>query len=303
MSQVWFITGVSSGLGESIALKALDCGFTVIGTVRSRQRAAKQVEKIESRGGKCLELDITNAQACFDIYSKAQQVHGRIDVLVNNAGVSYLGPVEDFTDDEAKAQMEVSYHGPLRLIQVALPGFRSRKSGAIVNITSIAGINGLPGVGLYAASKFALEGMPWVHPTSMKLQLTRFVGLSESLAGEVEEHGIRVLLVEPGQFRTSFLSAFKTPSSKSSMEHYANTKKVFDHFQEIDGKQRGDASKAAARIVEAVAGTGMAASLDRKILRLPLGPDCLERYESKVKSMSDDLEAAREMAMSTDVDE
>ena len=110
-------------------------------------------------------------------------------------------------------------------------------------------------------------------------------------------------MVEPGQFRTSFLSAFKTPSTNSSIEHYSNTKKVFEHFQEIDGKQRGDASKAAARIVETVAGTGMAASLKGKILRLPLGPDCVERYESKVKSMSDDLEAAREVAMSTDVAE
>lgn len=159
MSQVWFITGVSSGLGLEIALKALDSGFTVIGTIRSRQRAAQEVEKIEGRGGTCLELDITDAKACFDIYKKAQQLHGRIDVLVNCAGVSYLGPIEDFTDDEAKAQMEVSYHGPLRLIQAALPGFRNRKSGTIVNITSIAGVNGLPGVGLYAASKFALEGV------------------------------------------------------------------------------------------------------------------------------------------------
>lgn len=172
MSQVWLITGVSSGLGQNIALKALDSGSTVIGTVRSRQRAAKQVEEIESIGGKCLELDITDAQACADMYIKAQQLHGRIDVLVNNAGVSYLGPVEDFTDEEAKAQMEVSYHGPLRLIQAALPGFRIRQSGTIVNITSIAGINGLPGVGMYAASKFALEGMPRVQPTSLKSPLT-----------------------------------------------------------------------------------------------------------------------------------
>lgn len=112
-----------------------------------------------------------------------------------------------------------------------------------------------------------------------------------------------MLLVEPGQFRTSFLSAFKTPSTKSSLEHYDNTKKVFEHFQEIDGKQRGDASKAATRIVETVAGTGMAGNLKGKVLRLPLGPDCVERYESKVKSMSDDLEAARKVAMSTDVSE
>ena len=109
MAQVWFITGVSSGLGHELALKALDAGFTVIGTVRSRERAANEVEKIESRGGTCFELDITDSRACFKVFEKAQQMHNRVDVLVNNAGVSYLGPVEDFTDDEARAQMEVSY--------------------------------------------------------------------------------------------------------------------------------------------------------------------------------------------------
>ena len=97
MSQVWFVTGVSSGLGFEIALKALKEGFTVIGTMRSRQRAAKEVQEIENRGGKCLELDTTDAQGCFDIFEQAEKLHGRIDVLVNNAGMSWLGAVEDFT--------------------------------------------------------------------------------------------------------------------------------------------------------------------------------------------------------------
>ena len=158
MSQVWFVTGVSSGLGFEIALKALEAGFTVVGTVRSRERAAKEVEKIESQGGKCLELDVTDAKACFDVFKKAEQLHGRIDVLINNAGMSWLGPVENFTDKESKEQMEVTFHGPLRLIQAALPGFRKRKTGTIVNISSTAAVDGLPSCGLYAASKFALEG-------------------------------------------------------------------------------------------------------------------------------------------------
>ena len=97
MSQIWFVTGVSSGLGFETAIKALEAGFKVIGTVRSRQRAAKEVQEIESRGGKCLELDVTNADACFDVFAEAERLHGRIDVLINNAGMSYLGAVEDFS--------------------------------------------------------------------------------------------------------------------------------------------------------------------------------------------------------------
>lgn len=97
MTQIWFITGVSSGLGYEIALNAQAAGFTVIGTVRSRTKAAEQVEKIEKNGGKCLVLDVTNPDACFDVFHQAEQIHGRIDVLVNNAGVSWLGPIEDFT--------------------------------------------------------------------------------------------------------------------------------------------------------------------------------------------------------------
>ena len=179
MSKVWFITGVSSGFGTEIALKALEAGFTVIGTVRSRQRAAKEVEHIEHQGGKCFELDVTNADACWDVFAEAEKVYGRIDVLINNAGMSWLGAVEDFTyvyldaegrlqltncrDMEARAQMEVNFYGPLRLIRAASPGFRKRKDGAIVNITSVAGIDGLPSCGLYAASKFALEGKDADH--------------------------------------------------------------------------------------------------------------------------------------------
>lgn len=178
--QVWFITAVSSGFGYEMALQCLSAGYTVIGTVRSRQRAAKEVQAIESKGGKILELDVTNADACFDVVHQAQKLAGRIDVLVNNAGMSWLGAVEDFTyvcavlrwvlgfvanpfrhgrDEEAKAQMEVNFHGPLRLIRAALPGFRKQKSGAIVNITSLAGIEGVPACGMYSASKFAVEGI------------------------------------------------------------------------------------------------------------------------------------------------
>jgi NADP-dependent 3-hydroxy acid dehydrogenase YdfG len=97
MTRVWFITGVSSGLGTEISLKALQASDKVIGTVRSRQRAAEAVKKIEDAGGKCVELDVTDAAASASVYKQSENEHGRIDVLCNNAGASWLGPVEDFT--------------------------------------------------------------------------------------------------------------------------------------------------------------------------------------------------------------
>lgn len=90
------ITGVSSGLGTALALAALASGYHVIGTVRSRSRASKEVDSIDSRGGKCLELDVTNAHACWEVFYQAEKIHGRVDVLINNAGMSWLGAVEDF---------------------------------------------------------------------------------------------------------------------------------------------------------------------------------------------------------------
>lgn len=116
----------------------------------------------------------------------------------------------------------------------------------------------------------------------------------------MKEHNVQVLIVEPGAFRTNFLGAFKT-TAKSSLEHYQLSKSVLDRFAAVEGKQPGDPAKAAARVVETISGSGMAGGLLGKVLRLPLGPDCVGRYEAKVKSMGDDLEAAREVAMSTDI--
>ena len=127
------------------------------------------------------------------------------------------------------------------------------------------------------------------------------IGLSESLARELAEHNIQVLIVEPGAFRTNFLGAYKTTAA-SSVENYSAAKSVLDKFVEWNGSQPGDPTKAASRIVEAVAGTGMAGNLKGKVLRLPLGPDCVSRVEAKIKSLSDDLDAVREVAMSTDIE-
>lgn len=163
---------------------------------------------------------------------------------------------------------------------------RAQNSGTIVNVSSIAGVNALPACGLYASSKFALEG------------------LSEALAQEVAPFNISVLIVEPGGFRTNFLSSVqKTGTALSEPYRDGPVDDMIGRFDSANGKQPGDSEKAVARIFGAVTGEGVAGDLKGKVLRLPLGPDCVSRIEVKLKSLRDDLEASREVAVSTNIDE
>ncbi|KAL4882726.1 hypothetical protein BJY04DRAFT_39050 [Aspergillus karnatakaensis] len=284
MSQIWFITGASSGFGRDLALLALDAGHKVIGTVRNASKSSDAVDAIKSKGGDILELDVTKADTVAGVVEKANALYGGIDILVNNAGYSLLGAVEDMTDSETKSQLETNFFGPLRLIQAFLPTLRSRPSATIVNVSSVAGQDAQPSCGLYAASKFALEG------------------LSEALSKEVAPFGIDVLIVEPGAFRTNFLSAVQkteTPLSEPYRDGIVDV--VLKKFEAAQGKQRGDPAKAVRKIFEVITGTGEAGHLKGKVLRLPLGADAVERIETKTKRVLADVEAARAVALSTDI--
>jgi len=187
------------------------------------------------------------------------------------------------SDEESVLQFETNFFGPLRLIRAFLPVMRARKSGTIVNVTSIAGQDGLPSCGLYAASKFALEG------------------LSESLAREMKPFNVHVLIVEPGLFRTNFFSSIQVNSGGVTEPYKTGPVQVaLDKFKAINGKQSGNPKEAAARMFEAVTGEGMAGGVRGKVLRLPLGSDCVERIEAKIKSLARDLEKTREASLSTD---
>ncbi|KAL4807928.1 hypothetical protein BDV18DRAFT_168146 [Aspergillus unguis] len=285
MPQTWFITGASSGFGLDLALLALENGHNVVGTVRSISKSASAVSAIKDKGGHVLELDVTDAKRIPGAVESANAIYGGVDILVNNAGYSLLGAVEDMKEDEYRLQMETNFFGPLRLTQSFLPTLRSRKGSTIVNISSIAGQDAQPTCGLYAASKFALEG------------------LSEALAREVAPFEISVLLVEPGAFRTNFLAAVqKTETPLSEAYRGGPVDVVLGKFEAATGKQRGDPAKAVGRVFEAVTGTGEAGHLKGKILRLPLGPDCVERIEAKMGRLQGDLDLARGVAMGTDFD-
>ncbi|CEL09357.1 hypothetical protein ASPCAL12494 [Aspergillus calidoustus] len=285
MSQVWFITGASSGFGLDLALLALSAGHKVIGTVRNATKAADAVAAIKNKGGQVLELDVTKTETINGVVEKANAIYGGVDILVNNAGYSLLGAVEDMRDSEVRLQMETNFFGPLALIRAFLPTLRARGNSTIVNLSSIAGQDAQPTCGLYAASKFALEG------------------LSEALSREVAAFNITVLIVEPGAFRTNFLSAVQrtqTPLSKAYVGGVVDV--TLQKFEAAAGKQRGDPNKAVQRVFEVVTGTGEAGGLKGKVLRLPLGPDCIQRIETKLDKFNQDLEATREFALATDLE-
>ncbi|KAI1880855.1 hypothetical protein JX265_001095 [Neoarthrinium moseri] len=287
MPPVWFITGASNGFGLSLCLRALKAGHNVIGTMRKKSKAAQALKSIEDAGGKVFELDMTEPQASVaKKVQDAEAIYGKIDVLVNNAGYSLLGPIELFTEEEANRQIQTNLFGPLYAIQAVLPGMRSRRSGTIVNISSVAGQDGLATCGLYAASKFALEG------------------LSESLAREGAEFGISVLIVEPGGFRTNFLNAMVVnEKGLGEKNEYQGTQvdKTIQNFAAYNGKQQGDPEKGAERIWGAVTGEGQGGQVKGKVLRLPLGKDCFERISQKVDQVKKDLEMTQSLAFSTDI--
>lgn len=283
---VWFITGASNGLGLLLSLKVLAAGHKVIGTARNLERSAVAIKSIEDAGGYVIQLDMTESrESIIKKVQAAEKKIGDIDVLVNNAGYSVLGPIEFFTEIEAETQIRTNLFGPLYAIQAVQPGMRARRSGTIINISSVAGQDGLPSCGLYAASKFSLEG------------------LSEVLAKEMKEFGISVLIVEPGAFRTNFLNASTINNIPIDIGYEGTVvEDVVKKFESADGKQPGDPQKAVNIIFEVATGEGAAGHLKGKVLRLALGKDAFIRTQGKLDSVQNDLNNCREVGTSTDID-
>ena len=240
-SRVWLITGVSSGFGLELARAVLDSGDTVVGTVRQAAQVAGFESLVPGRAHGRI-LDVTDAAAIAPLVARIEQEVGPIDVLVNNAGYGLGGAVEELDDAECRHVMETNFFGTLNLIKAVVPYFRSRKSGHIINFSSMAGILGIAGMGLYSASKFAVSG------------------LSEALADELAPFGIRVTVVEPGGFRTNFAGGSLSLAHKP-MPEYTDTpagrpRGMKEHYH---GTQQGDPAKAAAAVI-AIVRRGQAAS-------------------------------------------
>lgn len=178
--KVVLVTGVSSGIGKAIAQRLAGAGYRVYGTVR---------KPAVSNAYTLLKMDVTDQTSVTGAVESVLAREGRIDILINNAGMGIAGSVEETLMSEAKRQLETNFFGVLRVIKAVLPGMRARGSGLIINVSSIHGIMGIPFQGLYTASKFALEG------------------LSEAVHLEASRLGVKVVVVEPGDVQTSFTTS------------------------------------------------------------------------------------------------
>jgi NAD(P)-dependent dehydrogenase (short-subunit alcohol dehydrogenase family) len=270
--KVWFITGVSRGLGKSLAEAALADGDIVIGTSRSGEA------DLRAGGGTLhlLPLDVSLREQVRDIIPRAQALHGRLDVIVNNAGYGLLGAIEATSTAEAYDQLDTNFMGTMFVIQHALPILRAQGSGHIINLSSIAGLAPVGGYGLYAASKFAVEG------------------LSISLAHEVRDFGIKVTVVEPGAFRTDFLNDSSIRHTKQNIAAYAaSSGETINRLRQYDGKQIGDPERAARAIIEVV-------EAPQPPLHLVLGSDAFERADKMLREFSEELSRWQTLSLSTD---
>ena len=200
--RVWLVTGASSGFGRAITEAAVEAGDVVVATAR-RTDPLEELVKARPDQVEALALDVTDTDAAASTVAAIQARYGRIDVLVNNAGRGQVGAAEETTEAELRDLFDLHLHGPAALVRAVLPGMRERVSGAIVQMSSFGGQVAYPGFSAYCATKFALEGY------------------SEALAAEVAPLGIRVLIVEPGAFRTSFSGGGLHESE--AMDAYADT--------------------------------------------------------------------------------
>ncbi|MGF7150351.1 NAD(P)-dependent dehydrogenase (short-subunit alcohol dehydrogenase family) [Sphingomonas zeicaulis] len=272
--KTWLITGCSSGFGRTLALAAAERGDRVIATARD----IRTIETMAAPFGDrmiTLPLDVTDAGAARAAVATAVETFGGFDVLVNNAGYALFGAIEEGTPEEYRAMFEVNVFGLIETTRAALPVLR-RSGGTIVNMSSGAGIEGRGGGGYYHAAKFAVEG------------------ISEALAGELGSFGIRVLIVEPGPFRTDFLGRSIAMTGREMPEYAASSRKTYREAN--NGNQAGDPDKAVAVILQAV-------DADDAPLHLPLGPNAHAIAERKLAAFRNDIDAWRDITIATDFDQ
>ena len=267
----WFITGISRGLGLALAKAALAEGDSVIGTVRSGTPDLKP-----GRGKlQVITVDLADGAAAEAAVKQAFAAAGKIDVIVNNAGYGLIGATETASDADVAHIFAVDVFAPFRIIRTALPYLRAQGSGHIVNITSVAGRAPAAGYSLYAAVKFALEG------------------ISISLAQEVAPFGIKVTAVAPGGFRTDFLSPHSIRKSDASGAYADNVGRIQADFDAKDGKQIGDPDRAAQAIIALVRS-------DNPPVHLLLGTDALRRAREKLDAVIEEIDRWEDMTRSTD---
>jgi NAD(P)-dependent dehydrogenase (short-subunit alcohol dehydrogenase family) len=271
----WFVTGTSRGLGLGLVRQLLERGDNVAATTRSTERLLSGLDAVNSEHLLALPLDLVDESAVNAAVARTVEHFGHLDVVVNNAGYGYLGAVEETTDTDIRQMLDVQVIGVWNVLRAAIPHLRQARSGHIINISSILGLTTLPGWALYSAGKFALNAM------------------SEALAAELEDFGVKVSIVEPGYFRTDFLSTDSLALPAGTVDAYPAIRQMTQTHLELQGSQLGDPDKGAQAIIK-IAATG-----DGPLNQL-LGSDSYAYAQARVAALTADIEAGRELAHTTD---
>ena len=262
--KIWLITGVSSGLGRCLAEAVAARGDIAIGTLRQEAQLAA-FDALAPGRTFGVRLDVNDHPQVDAVVGGVVARHGRIDVLVNNAGYGLLGAVEECSDAEARAQMETNLFGALATTRAVLPHMRRQESGHLLQISSIAGLSAAPGLGLYNASKFALEGF------------------SEALSKELAPLGIRVTLIEPGPFRTKWAGE-SIKRARAVIPDYALTAGAIEQrIRDLSGNQPGDPDLAAQAMIKIVESANPP-------LRLLLGRIAITGFRMKLDAVRKELD-------------
>jgi NAD(P)-dependent dehydrogenase (short-subunit alcohol dehydrogenase family) len=276
-NDVWFITGCSTGFGRELARHLLQNGYHVVVTARDVAKVQDLVQ-IRPENALAVPLDVTKNQQVVDAVAAAEKHFGRIDVLVNNAGFGYFGAIEESDEFEVRSMFEANFWGLAEMTRAVLPKMRERRSGTIVNISSIGGFVSFPGVGYYNATKYAVNGF------------------SEALKKEVEPLGIRVILVQPSGFRTDWAGR-SASDAQVKIDDYAETAWANQSaIRGYSGNQPGDPVRAAAAIVKAV-------ESENPPFYFLLGKAALKNARLKLEALTADFDAWAEVSEGADFPE
>ena len=273
MSKVWLITGCSTGFGRELAKYVLQTGDKVAVTSRNPEDIKDIVDREDN--AIAIQLDVTKPDEIKAAVKQTMDEFGRIDVLVNNAGIGYFGAVEESEDAAVRRMFEINFFGLAKMTQEVLPVMRKQRSGHIVNIASIGGLRAFPAVGFYNATKFAVDG------------------LSEALAKEVAPLGIKVTIVAPSGFRTDWAGRSAEDSPIVIEDYHETAAQNQSAIRGYSGNQPGDPERAAKAIVKAV-------ESEDPPLRLLLGAAAMKGARAKLEELKKDFDAWEETTVNAD---
>ncbi|WP_367117446.1 SDR family NAD(P)-dependent oxidoreductase [uncultured Pedobacter sp.] len=276
MKKVWFITGASKGLGLSLVHQLLKAGQSVAATSRNISELIKAVNN-DTEKFLPLAVNLAEEKSVEEAIKATIAKFERVDVVINNAGYGIGGSIEELTDAETRNSFDVNVFGTINVIRAVSPYLRTQRAGHIINIASIAGIAGATGWAIYSAAKAAV------------------IALSEVSADDLKEFGVKVTVVAPGAFRTSFLTPDSLILATNPIAEYEEVRAIHQKYLKMDGQQIGDPEKAAAAMISL-------ASMPNPPVHLLLGKDAFQRANSKIDALTKEFNDWKAITISTDFD-